>query len=152
MRRWHVILLIAVGVVVFLVISALLARAFSIDGAERQAITALVQAEARGNTGAMTSDIQGCGASPSCRARVAQNASVLRRRGAVVILELNESAGFSFGSTVGTARVVWRAGSALPVVQCVRVRRAGNLFSGYAVQLLVLSVRIKTDADCPARY
>jgi hypothetical protein len=34
----------------------------------------------------------------------------------------------------------------------VRVRRAGNLFSGYRIELLKLSVRIKTSADCPARY
>jgi hypothetical protein len=70
----------------------------------------------------------------------------------VKILELGASAGFSLGSTVGTARVAWRAGNALPVVQCVRVRRAGNALSGFHVELLEISRRIKTDADCPARY
>jgi hypothetical protein len=48
--------------------------------------------------------------------------------------------------------VVWTAGGSLPIVQCVRVRRAGNVFSGLRVELLVLTRRIKTDADCPARF
>jgi hypothetical protein len=53
---------------------------------------------------------------------------------------------------VGTARVAWRAGSSLPIVQCVRVRRAGDVFGGLTVQLLAISVRIKSDSSCPARY
>jgi hypothetical protein len=152
MRRRRLIVLTAVGLVVFLVVSALLARAFSVDSAERSAIITLLQDEARGDAGSMASQIRGCSASAACRARVAYDASVLRRSGSVVLLELNASASFSFGATVGTARVAWRAGDALPVTQCVRVRRAGNLFSGYRIELLKLSVRIKTSADCPARY
>jgi hypothetical protein len=76
----------------------------------------------------------------------------LKRSGSVLILQLTTSAGFSLGSTLGTARVAWRVGSALPIVQCVRVRRAGNALSGQRVELLEISVRIKTDGDCPARY
>jgi hypothetical protein len=34
----------------------------------------------------------------------------------------------------------------------VRVRRAGNAFSGLHIELLALSARIKSDADCPARF
>jgi hypothetical protein len=151
MRR-RLFVLVAVGIVVFLAISALLARAFSIDSAERSAITALVQAEAAGNQSAMVDKLDGCAGSAACRARVAQDATNLRRPGPVVILELSSSAGFSFGTTEGTSRVAWRAGSTLPVVQCVRVRRAGNLVSGLRVQLLELSRRIKTDRDCPRRY
>jgi hypothetical protein len=151
-RRLHLIVLIALGVVVFLVISGLLARVLSVDGAERNAITALVTAEARGDATAMVSRIQGCGQSPGCRARAAEDALNLDRQGKVVILELNPSAGFSLSSTVGTARVAWRAGNALPVVQCVRVRRAGDVLSGLRVQLLEISRRIKSDTACPARY
>lgn len=152
MRRARLLLLIALGLVVFLAISAVLARVFSVDDAERAAITTLVKAEARGDPSAMRAQIQGCSASAGCRARVAQDAAALRRSGAVLILQLNSSAGFSLGSTVGTARVAWRAGTALPIVQCVRVRRAGNALTGLRVELLVLSLRIKTGADCPARY
>ena len=151
MRRSLLIGLIALGVVVFLVISALLARALSVDGAEQAAITSLIQAEARDNSGAMVAEIRGCGRSAACRRRVSYDAAKLVRAGRVTILELNQSASFSLTSTVGTARVVWRAGNALPVVQCVRVRRAGNVLSGLRVELLEVSVRIKTIADCPAR-
>jgi hypothetical protein len=144
--------LIALGVLVFAVISAVLARAFSIDGAERAAITRLVQDEAGGHSGAMVALITDCAPSSFCRSRVAADAAALRRTGRVSILELNPSAGFSLGSTLGTARVAWRAGSHLPVVQCVRVRRAGNVISGLSVHLLEISQRIKSGANCPKQF
>ncbi len=68
------------------------------------------------------------------------------------ILELDPSAGFSLTSTVGTARVAWEAGSSLPVVQCVRVRRGGDALTGFHVDLLKLSRRITSDSDCPRNY
>lgn len=144
--------LIALGVVLFGAISALLARAFSIDGAERAAITRLVQDEATGRASDMVRLIDGCGASSFCRSRVTADANTLDRSGRVLILELNPSAGFSLTSTIGTARVAWRAGSHLPVVQCVRVRRAGNVISGLSIELLEISAKIKSGADCPAHY
>jgi hypothetical protein len=144
--------LVALGVVLFLVISALLTRALSVGDAEQAAITSLVQAEARGDAGTMIAEIKGCGGSRACRRRVTQDAATLARPGPVKVLDLNQSAGFSLVSTVGTARVAWRAGGALPVVQCVRVRRAGNVLSGLRVELLEISLRIKTSADCPRRY
>jgi hypothetical protein len=152
LRRPQIIALIALGVVVFLIISAVLARVLSVDGAERSAITSLVQHEARGDASAMVSAIDGCRASATCRQRVAQDAQELKRTGSVLVLSLNPSAGFSLSSTLGTARVAWRAGSHLPVTQCVRVRRAGNALSGLRVELLEISARIKTDGDCPAHY
>ncbi len=152
MRRRTRILLIVLLAVVFLVVSALLARALSVDGAERAAIVSLLAAEARGDAAGMIARLHGCAADPACRARVAVDAAYLRRPGKVLILELNPSAGFSLGSTTGTARVAWRAGGALPIVQCVRVRRAGSILSGLRIELLRLSVRIRTDSDCPASY
>jgi hypothetical protein len=143
---------IALALLVFLLISAVLARAFSIDGTERTAITLVVKDEAAGNPSGMIARIKGCGDSAACRARVAQDASALRRPGSVVILQLQPSAGFSLTGSVGTARVAWRAGSSLPIVQCVRVRRAGNVISGLRVELLELSRRIPSDSDCPRKY
>jgi hypothetical protein len=151
MRRLYLFLIGAGVLVVFLVVSALLARAFSVDGAERSAITALVAAEARGDVNGMLSRIDGCRANAGCSARVAQNAAELAQPGAVSIIQLQPSSGFSLGSTLGTARVAWNAGSSLPIVQCVRVRRAGNVLSGLHVELLAISLRIKSDAECPAR-
>lgn len=152
MRRPAVVALVIVGVVVFLAISAILARAFSIDGAERSAITAVVQAEARGDTAAILGQMTGCSQSPSCRTRVSTDAATLRRPGAVSIIQLQPSAGFSLTGTTGVARVAWKTGGSLPVVQCLRVRRAGNVASGLRVELLTLSRRIPSDADCPARF
>jgi len=150
-RRFY-LLLIVLGVAIFVSVSALLARAFSVDGAERSAITELVQAEARGDEGGMLSRITGCAAQAACRVRVAQDAAALRRRGNVAILQLEPSAGFSLSGSLGTARVAWNVPSSLPIVQCVRVSRAGNVLSGLTVELLEISARIKSDADCPARY
>lgn len=152
MPRLRLFLLIAAGLIVFLAISAILARVFSVDGAERTAITDLLQSEAQGNAAGMIGRIHACAPDPACRQRAAQDAASLKRAGSVKILELGSSAGFSLGSTLGTARVAWRAGGALPVVQCVRVRRAGNALGGLRVELLEISLRIKSNADCPAHY
>ncbi len=150
-RRLHLVGIV-LGIILFLLISAVLARVLSIDGTERTAITLLIKDEAAGKRAAMSARIRDCGSSASCRARVAYDASKLRRPGAVSILQLQPSAGFSLTSTVGTARVAWIAGSSLPVVQCVRVRRGGNALTGFQVELLVLSRRIPSGSDCPKRY
>ncbi len=151
MRRTY-ILLIALGVVGFLAVSALLARALSVRGAENAAITALVTAEAHGDATAAISLIAGCRADPACRARARSNAAALRRTGAVSIIQIQGSAGFSLGATRGTARVAWLAGGSLPRVQCLQVRHDGNVISGLRVELLRVSVRIASNADCPARF
>ncbi|HLH64597.1 MAG TPA: hypothetical protein VKV27_02755 [Solirubrobacteraceae bacterium] len=152
MRRPLILTSIALGAVAFLVISALLARALSVGGAEDAAITALVRAEARGDSAQLISLIDGCASSSACRERAAQLAATLRHPGAISIAQIQESAGFSLTSTVGTARVAWMAGGSLPRTQCVRVRHAGNVLSGFRIQLLEVSRRIVTDADCPARF
>lgn len=149
-RRLLILLAILLGLAVFFVVSAILARVFSIDGAERGALTSLVQAEARGDANAMVRLMYHCDA--ACRTRASADAAALKRPGRVGIAEINPSAGFSLGTTEGTARVAWFATDPRPVVQCVRVRRAGNALSGFHVELLVLSRRIRSDKDCPKRY
>jgi hypothetical protein len=152
MRRRSVIAAIGLAVVLFLVISALLARAFNVGDAENAAITSLVQAEARGDTNEVISLITGCRTSAACRARATVNAATLRHPGKVGIAEINPSSTFSIASTQGTARVAWVAGSSLPRVQCLRVRHAGSVLEGFTVQLLTVSRRIASDADCPSRF
>jgi hypothetical protein len=152
LRRRSLIALVTLGAVAFVAISILLARVFGANGAEQSAITDLVKAEAAGDSAAMLQRIDGCAQSALCRARVAYDATTLRRSGPVAILQLTPSTSFSLSAMVGTARVAWRAGSSLPIVQCVRVRRSGNVLSGLRVDLLAVSVRIKSDAACPARY
>ncbi len=152
MRRSYRIVLIVVAVVLFLFISGLLARAFSVGGAENDAITSLVRAEARGDGEAVVGLIEGCRANSSCRASAIGLATRLRHPGTVSIAQLNPSASFSLGSTLGTARVAWFAGGSTPRVQCIRIRHAGNVLSGFRVELLTVSRRIAGGADCPAQF
>ena len=152
MRRAYIVAIVA-GVALFLVISALLARVFSANSAEQSAITALVQSEARGDVNAIVGDVTGCRTDAACRRRAATNAVALQHAGSVSIIQLQPSTSFSIGGTEGAARVAWNVGSyPLPIVQCVRVRRAGNPISGLTVELLEVSRRIASDADCPARF
>lgn len=151
MRRTYIVGLL-VAVVVFLVISGLLARVLSANGAEQSAITALVRDEARGAAGALLGDIAGCRADPLCRQRVAENAAALKHPGSISILTLQPSTNFSIAGTLGTARVAWNVGGSLPIVQCVRVRRTGNAISGLHVELLDVTARLQSDADCPAHF
>ena len=143
---------IVVAVIAFLAISALLARVFSANSAEQAAITTLVKNEARGDANAIVDDIVGCQAAASCRRRADEIAKALAHPGAVSIIQLQPSTNFSVANTLGTARVAWNVGSSLPIVQCVRVRRAGNAISGLTVELLEVSPRIPSDSACPARF
>jgi hypothetical protein len=154
LRRTRLIALIVASVVVFLAISALLARVFSADGAEQSAVTALLRDEARGDSAAMVKAIKGCSTNAACQTRAAQDAAALKRPGHVAILQYAQSTGFSLGSTLGTARVAWEViDETKPIVQCVRVRRAGNALSGITIELLDISLRLKhSDADCPAHF
>jgi hypothetical protein len=152
MRRAYIVG-IAVAILVFLVISAMLARVFSANGAEQSAITSLVQSEAGGDVNAILGEIQGCRTDPACRTRAAVNAAALKHAGTISIIQLQPSTSFSLGGTEGTARVAWNVASyRFPIVQCVKVRRAGNPISGLRVELLEVSRRIKSDTACPAHY
>jgi hypothetical protein len=151
-RRRRNILLIVLGVLLFLVISALLTRALSVGGAEDTAITDLVTAEATGSAAQVAANLHDCADSPACRGRAGANAAALKHPGKVSIIQIQQSAGFSLSSTLGTARVAWLAGGSLPIVQCVRVRHAGNVLQGFTIELLDVSRRIKSDAACPAHF
>jgi hypothetical protein len=151
MRRLYLVLIV-LGVLVFIGVSALLARAWGVDGAERSAITDLVRAEARGDQSGVVARIKGCDQSPACRARISTDVAALSRPGSFSILQLQTSSGFSLTGSTGIARVAWKAGSSLPVVQCVRVRRAGDVLHQWRIELLELSTRIRSDADCPRTF
>ena len=151
MRRVYLVLILVV-VVVFLAVSALLARVWSADGAESSAVTALVKAEARGDRQAMLDRLTGCRANAACRSRVAILSEALQQSGSITILQDQSSTGFSLSGTTGSARVAWKSSSSLPIVQCIRVRRSGDALSGLKIELLAISARIKSDADCPARF
>lgn len=141
--------LIAVGVIVFLLISFLLARVLYAGGAERGAVTRLIKDEARGDAAAMIARMHGCAADSQCRTAVQGNAARLRRPGKVQVLNYAASVSFGVGNTRGTSRIAWRTGSRPAVVQCVLVQRRGNPVTGFKIRLLRLSAPIRSDASCP---
>jgi hypothetical protein len=152
-RRKGLIALIAAGVILFLAVSALLARVWTGDGAEQSAVTTLIKAEARGDAPAMIAAMHDCAPHPSCRSRAAADAAALKRPGTVSVLQYQSSTGFSLTSTLGAARIAWEVvDETKPIVQCVRVKRAGNALSGIHIELLRISVRLKSTANCPKRF
>lgn len=152
MRRRTLISLIAAAVVLFVVISVLVAHAVGVGDAQTAAVTDLVRAEARGDTATVISLIDGCKQNTACRARAAQLTTTLKRQGAVSVLQVTPSTNFSVTGSVGTARVAWLAGNSLPRVQCVRVRNAGNVFSGFTIELQRITGRLASNAECPSRF
>jgi hypothetical protein len=149
----QLLVMIALGLLVFLAISAGLARVFNADSSVRGAVTCLISAEARGDQGAMVNQITGCSASAACRARTTTDARALTRKGHVSVLELDTGLSTGLGGATGTARIAWEIiDSTKPIVQCVRVRRTGDVFSGYKIELLEISTKIHSNADCPKNH
>jgi hypothetical protein len=145
--------LFAVGIVLVLILSVVLARFLSVENAERHDDVALLQAEAGGDLAGMLDQLSGCRRSPSCLAAVKADASNprLHRSGAVKILRLDSKTAYSLSATTGKTRLAWTVLGSLPVVQCVEVRRTGNLLSGIHVQLIGLSTPIDNEGICTKR-
>jgi hypothetical protein len=148
MRRTRVRLAVAFAVFVFLALSALLARALTGAGSERKKVLALVQAEARGDAAAVLDRLPACKKEPACASVTAERVRVLRRPGRVQILNYDPSTQVALSTTTGTGRVAWRAGTSLPIVQCVRVTRDDPL-SGGGAELLSISAPIAREGSCP---
>jgi hypothetical protein len=142
------VVLIVLGVLLFLVISGLLARFFSAENLERSDELALIEAETRGDAASMVSKLQGCSRNPACVAAAQANAKRLRRVGAVKILSVKSTNSHSLGSSTGTTRLAWTVIGKLPVVQCVKVRRSGNFLDGISVTLESLSAPIANEGVC----
>jgi hypothetical protein len=150
MRRPARILLLALGLVAFLLISLGLARVLSANGAEQSAILALLRAQARGDASAIVNRIDGCDRRPLCVADARATAAHLRAPGKVELVRLDASTSFSLGGHDGVARVVWKTPSRTTVVQCVAVHRGGDVVGGLSVELRALSRPIGHQAACPS--
>ena len=147
MRRVGVVTAIAFGTFVFLGISFLLARGLTGAGAERGRVLEVLEAQARGDVDAVLARLPACRREAACARVTRERVERLRRPGDVQILNYEPSARLSLTRKVGTGRVAWRAGTGLPVVQCVRVRREGPLTGG-GLELLAASDPIAPDGAC----
>jgi hypothetical protein len=142
-------LLIAVAVIAFLGICVLVARWLNDDTVERGAITKLLQEQAHGDAGAMLRRLQGCD-DPGCTAIVRSNAERLRGRGKLKIAFYVSGTAHAVSSKTKFTRVVWFTPGRLTTVQCVLVRRKGNVFAGTTVSLLRVTAPIGREASCPS--
>jgi hypothetical protein len=135
------------GLIVFLAISALLARWLALENVERSAVLVVLQAQARGDAAAMLEHLHPC--SSSCRADAIADARRLKRPGQIQILAYQSATAYSVTTSVGFTRVAWKSSvGRLPVVQCVKVERKGNALSGISILLLGVSQPIPDTSDC----
>jgi hypothetical protein len=141
---------IAIGFVVFVFVglSLLLARGLTGAGTERSQVLELLRAQAAGDLDGVLDRLPECRAEPACVQVMRERVERLERPGRVEILRYTPSVQVALTRSTGTARVVWRTGASLPVVQCVRARREGPL-TGAGVELLALSAPIANEASCP---
>lgn len=141
-------LLIVVAVVGFLAITVLATRWLGNDTAERADVERLLQAQLDGDPNAML-DILRCPDEP-CRDLVRGNAARLRAPGELKIALYQSQTAHALASRTRTTRVVWFTRPDETVVQCVLVRRQGNVLAGTSVSLLRLSAPlIDRESGCP---
>jgi hypothetical protein len=141
------LVLIVPAVLVFLAIVFALARYLTTENVERDAVYALLQAQARGDVHGMLARLDGCDA--GCRADVARNARRLARPGRVSILAYSSATAYALGPASGPTRVAWTiVDRQLPVVQCVEVRRKGSVLTGRTINLRRLSAPIDRQGSC----
>lgn len=149
MSRVARIALIAAGVIAFVFISVMLGRVIAAGNSERNAVIDVVKAQSHGDVSATIGRIDGCGSQPACVSHVESNVRHLFSRDRVRVLRIDGTTQFPLGSGGGVARIAWRAGNRLPIVQCVRLRRTGNPLSGFDVRVLALGGPIGRESICP---
>lgn len=147
LRRRHIVPIMLV-LVVFLVLSAMLARFLSTENIERDDVLGALEAETAGNERGLFSQLKGCRSIPRCVSDVEWNTTHLRRGGSIKIVSLTSATAYTLTGATGHTRVAWVVLGHLPVVQCATVKRTGNFLAGISVSLLVLSKPIPNEGNC----
>jgi hypothetical protein len=142
--------LIIVAVLVLVAASFVVARWINNDTVERARVVELLRAQMRGDAAEMLRRLEDC--DTACRAVVRDNASRLRRDAELKVALYQSRTAHALRSRTKFTRVVWfPAGSeAQTTVQCVLVRRTGNLFAGMTVSLLRVTAPIGRESSCPS--
>ena len=141
------LVLIVVGVTALLAVSAVVARWLSADTDERGQVVELLRAQSRGDVAGMLRRLE-C-RDPACVAVLRANARRLRGHGELKIPLYQSGTAHALRSRTKPTRVVWFTPGRLTTVQCVLVRRTGNVFAGMSVSLLRLSAPIGRESSCP---
>jgi hypothetical protein len=144
-RRW---IAIVIAVVAFLAISLFLARWLTVDNVERDKVEKLLRAQIAGDGPAMARDVAGCDARPACRTQMAALAKAQRGPGRLEIAAYDSATAHALGAKDGPTRVVWKTPTRLTTVQCVQIRRRGNVLSGPSVTVTAISEPIGRQAGC----
>jgi hypothetical protein len=142
-------LIIVAAVVAFLGVSFLVARWLNNDTVERAKVTELLEDQIRGDADAMLRRLEDC-KDPACVAIVRRNAARLRGQGELKIALYQSQTAHALGSRTRFTRVVWFTPERLTTVQCVLVRRKGNVFAGTTVSLLRVTAPIGRESSCPS--
>ena len=137
---------IALAVVAFLVLSAVIARWLGADGVERAKVERLLTAQGRGDVPAMARELDRCDA--ACRAQLERLADELGRSGELEIVRDDSKTARALSEETAPTRVVWQLPGTLPTVQCIEVRRTGGALAGSRVTLVRLSEPIAREAAC----
>lgn len=143
--------IIAVAVVAVLAVSFFVARWINNDTVERARVVELLRAQTRGDAAGMLRRLHGCG-DPACVAVVTANARRLRRDADVKVALYQSQTAHALRSRTKFTRVVWfpSGSEAQTTVQCVLVRRSGNVFAGMTVSLLRVTAPIGRESSCPS--
>jgi hypothetical protein len=132
----------------FVALSLIIARVLTVANAERDAVYRLVRAEAAGDQAAALSRVSGCAGDEACVQRVRRTIARVQHPGAAKLLRFDGPGGLALTGRSGPARVAWKVGTALPVVQCVHLRTSGNPLGGYTVRITSVDEPTALDEPC----
>jgi len=143
--------IIVAAVVVLLAASFFVARWINNDTVERARVVELLRAQSRGDAADMLRRLDGC-KDAACVTVVRANAGKLRRDAELKVALYQSQTAHALRSRTKFTRVVWfPAGrEAETTVQCVLVRRKGNVFAGMTVSLLRVTAPIGRESSCPS--
>jgi hypothetical protein len=140
--------LLAAAAAAFVVLSLVIARALTLGNAERDAVYRLVRAEAAGDQATVLSRVRGCVGDAACIGRVRRTIARVQHPGTAKLLRFDGPGGIALTGRSGPARVAWKVGTALPVVQCVRLRTTGDPVGGYTVRITGVDEPTALDEPC----
>lgn len=142
--------LILAGLLVFVAGSLAVGRILAARGAERSLLEGVIRDQAKGDANALADGLPNCGTGTKCRAETQALVAKVGGPGKPLeILQITGGAGSGPGAAEGVARIAWHTGDSLPVVQCVAVKKSGNVVSGFTLSVERVSKPIAREGACP---